>query len=217
MPCMFRFVGVAARWAAALLDQADQERQGVDLFGRDALVLGHVLATLVRCPGCPARPASCDPTGACIANCCQGQKPLGLSLTLPPGLASTQQITEYSWLGSSRRVFAQLVVVQQWAVWAACTSKSLNAPGSAGHLCGVRQPGRRHAVAGLGRAGAGGRQGGARSQPAVRAPCRPHSILAGMPQPIRPAGLSCRDFVCASPHGYVARPRMLVLSLYAFK
>ena len=54
MPCMRRFVGVAAQWAAALLDQADQERQGVDLFGRDALVLGHVLATLVCCPACPA-------------------------------------------------------------------------------------------------------------------------------------------------------------------
>ena len=69
MPCMCRFVGVTARWAAALLDQADQERQGVDLFGRDALVLGHVLATLVRCPGCPANPASCDPIGACVAIC----------------------------------------------------------------------------------------------------------------------------------------------------
>lgn len=67
MPRMRRFVGVAACWAAALLDQADQERQGVDLFGRDALVLGHVLATLVRCQGCPACPASCDPTGRCVA------------------------------------------------------------------------------------------------------------------------------------------------------
>lgn len=43
-----RFVGVAAQWTAALLDQVDQERQGVDLFGRDALVLGHVLSCLVR-------------------------------------------------------------------------------------------------------------------------------------------------------------------------
>lgn len=38
---------MAAQWTAALLDQVDQERQGVDLFGRDALVLGHLLATLV--------------------------------------------------------------------------------------------------------------------------------------------------------------------------
>ena len=45
-----RFVGVAAQWTAALLDQVDQERQGVDLFGRDALVLGHVLSCLVRIP-----------------------------------------------------------------------------------------------------------------------------------------------------------------------
>ncbi|CAL5229633.1 g12997 [Coccomyxa viridis] len=47
-----RFVGVAAQWTAALLDQVDQERQGVDLFGRDALVLGHVLSclgTFVEC------------------------------------------------------------------------------------------------------------------------------------------------------------------------
>ena len=42
-----RFVGVAEQWTAALLDQVDQERQGVDLFGKDALVLGHLLATLV--------------------------------------------------------------------------------------------------------------------------------------------------------------------------
>ena len=73
MPCTCRFVGVAARWAAALLDQADQERQGVDLFGRDALVLGHVLATLVRCPGCPACPASCDPTVACVPICARAR------------------------------------------------------------------------------------------------------------------------------------------------
>lgn len=44
---MCRFVSVAAQWTAALLDQVDQERQGVDLFGRDALVLGHVLSCLV--------------------------------------------------------------------------------------------------------------------------------------------------------------------------
>ncbi len=38
---------MAAQWTSALLDQVDQERQGVDLFGRDALVLGHVLSCLV--------------------------------------------------------------------------------------------------------------------------------------------------------------------------
>ena len=43
-----RFVGVAAQWTAALLDQVDQDRQGVDLFGREALVLGHVVSCLVR-------------------------------------------------------------------------------------------------------------------------------------------------------------------------
>jgi hypothetical protein len=40
-------VSVSAHWASALLDHVDQERQGVDPFGRDALVLGHLLATLV--------------------------------------------------------------------------------------------------------------------------------------------------------------------------
>ena len=41
-----RFAPVALRWAAALLRSCDQPRHGVDLFGRDALLLGRLLATL---------------------------------------------------------------------------------------------------------------------------------------------------------------------------
>ncbi|EIE21374.1 hypothetical protein COCSUDRAFT_56593 [Coccomyxa subellipsoidea C-169] len=47
-----RFVDVAAEWSAALLSAADQERHGVDLFGRDALLLGRVIVcqgTFVEC------------------------------------------------------------------------------------------------------------------------------------------------------------------------
>ncbi len=41
-----RFPPVALRWAAALLRHCDERRQGVDLFGRDAFLLGRLLATL---------------------------------------------------------------------------------------------------------------------------------------------------------------------------
>ncbi len=43
----FRFVEVAAEWSAALLSAADQERHGVHLFGRDALLLGRIIACQV--------------------------------------------------------------------------------------------------------------------------------------------------------------------------
>ena len=60
-----RFVGVAAQWTAALLDQVDQERQGVDLFGRDALVLGHVLSCLV----CPCHLLPCPYIATALFGC----------------------------------------------------------------------------------------------------------------------------------------------------
>ncbi len=44
---LFRFVEVAAEWSAALLSGADQERHGVDLFGRDALLLGRIITCQV--------------------------------------------------------------------------------------------------------------------------------------------------------------------------
>ena len=42
------FVEVALPWAAALLRDCDHKRHGVDLFGRDPLLLGRLLITLVR-------------------------------------------------------------------------------------------------------------------------------------------------------------------------
>jgi hypothetical protein len=44
---LLRFVDVAAEWTAALLGRVDQEGHGVDLFGRDLLLLGRVLVCLV--------------------------------------------------------------------------------------------------------------------------------------------------------------------------
>ena len=44
---LFRFVEVAAEWSAALLSAADQERHGVHLFGRDALLLGRIISCQV--------------------------------------------------------------------------------------------------------------------------------------------------------------------------
>jgi hypothetical protein len=41
-----RFSPVALRWASALLRSCDQPRHGVDLFGRDGLLLGRLLVTL---------------------------------------------------------------------------------------------------------------------------------------------------------------------------
>ena len=40
---------MALKWASELLRGSDQVRHGVDLFGRDALVLGRLLMTLVSC------------------------------------------------------------------------------------------------------------------------------------------------------------------------
>lgn len=42
------FLEVALPWAAGLLQDCDQKRHGVDLFGRDPLLLGRLLITLVR-------------------------------------------------------------------------------------------------------------------------------------------------------------------------
>ena len=42
-----RFAPVALKWASELLKGSDQVRHGVDLFGRDAMVLGRLLVTLV--------------------------------------------------------------------------------------------------------------------------------------------------------------------------
>ena len=56
-----RFAPVALQWAAALLRDSDRVRQGVDLFGRDALLLGRVLVTLVR--PCLARACAALPRG----------------------------------------------------------------------------------------------------------------------------------------------------------
>lgn len=41
------FPEVALQWGAALLRDADADRQGIDMFGRDAIVLGRLLVTLV--------------------------------------------------------------------------------------------------------------------------------------------------------------------------
>ena len=37
---------MALGWAAALLREADRQHQGLDLFGRDAFLLGRLLVTL---------------------------------------------------------------------------------------------------------------------------------------------------------------------------
>ena len=42
---------MALKWASQLLRGSDQVRHGVDLFGRDALVLGRLLMTLVSWAG----------------------------------------------------------------------------------------------------------------------------------------------------------------------
>lgn len=41
-----RFPAVALPWAAALLRECDRQHQGIDLFGRDAFLLGRLLVTL---------------------------------------------------------------------------------------------------------------------------------------------------------------------------
>ena len=45
------FPDVALQWAAALLQDADADREGIDMFGRDAIVLGRLLVTLVSLLG----------------------------------------------------------------------------------------------------------------------------------------------------------------------
>ena len=46
--CHRRFPEVAGAWAEGLLAGCHTETHGVDLFGRDALLLGRLLTTLVR-------------------------------------------------------------------------------------------------------------------------------------------------------------------------
>lgn len=45
---LHRFPDVALQWFQALLTDCDAARHGVDLFGRDSLLLGRLLATLGR-------------------------------------------------------------------------------------------------------------------------------------------------------------------------
>lgn len=45
---LYRFPDVALQWFQALLTDCDAARHGVDLFGRDSLLLGRLLATLGR-------------------------------------------------------------------------------------------------------------------------------------------------------------------------
>lgn len=54
-----RFPSVAKEWAAALLRECDVEKHGVDLMGRDSLLLGRLLITL----------ASQQQATACCACC----------------------------------------------------------------------------------------------------------------------------------------------------
>ena len=44
------FPSVAKQWMAALLHECEVEKQGVDLMGRDSLLLGRILVTLVSQP-----------------------------------------------------------------------------------------------------------------------------------------------------------------------
>ena len=50
------FPSVAKQWMAALLHDCDRERQGVDLMGRDSLLLGRVLVTMVGAQATPLLP-----------------------------------------------------------------------------------------------------------------------------------------------------------------
>ena len=43
---LLRFTAVAVRWAAGLLRACDEKGHGVDLFGRDSLMLGRLLSCL---------------------------------------------------------------------------------------------------------------------------------------------------------------------------
>lgn len=46
LPLNRRFTPVALKWASALLTGVEKQHQGIDLFGRDAFVLGRLLSTL---------------------------------------------------------------------------------------------------------------------------------------------------------------------------
>ncbi len=48
--CLHRLPEVVLHWAAGLLADCGKERHGVDLFGRDAWLLGRLLLTLVSSP-----------------------------------------------------------------------------------------------------------------------------------------------------------------------
>lgn len=43
-----RFPAVAMEWVVALLKHCGEDRHGVDIFGKDALLLARLLAALVR-------------------------------------------------------------------------------------------------------------------------------------------------------------------------
>lgn len=61
-PPFSRFPAVALSWAVALLRDCDRQQQGVDLFGRDAFLLGRLLATLgAMCLGGRARAMNYGP------------------------------------------------------------------------------------------------------------------------------------------------------------
>lgn len=49
-----RFADVAVRWAAGLLRECDVVKHGVDLFGRDCLVLGRLVSSLAAFMECTA-------------------------------------------------------------------------------------------------------------------------------------------------------------------
>ncbi len=59
-----RFTGVAVRWASALLRECDVRRHGVDLFGRDGLLLGRLLTTLSTFAECVAQTHTAIPLAA---------------------------------------------------------------------------------------------------------------------------------------------------------
>jgi telomere length regulation protein len=56
-----RFPSVALKWAAALLKECDVQKHGVDLFGRDAYLLGKLLTTLGTFIECCSGTTSAQP------------------------------------------------------------------------------------------------------------------------------------------------------------
>ena len=90
---------MALQWAAALLKDSDRVRQGVDLFGRDAMLLGRVMVTLVRLrllwTAPPWPPAVC----VCLPANAAGMTSLSLGTPLQNELRSqplTQRHRRYS-------------------------------------------------------------------------------------------------------------------------